>query len=165
MRQKNTYDKIVIGKRLRQVRNAQGLTQAQVADTLAVSLSYYSKLEVGVGQMSPQLLFTYCSKFGVDQDWLLHGGKEAWQPQESPRQIEAAAGNSSAETLARLEQIAAITLTPENQELAAQMAGRIKISLARAMALIIRTVLEQEAAHPRVSLSRQSATDRRQDNG
>lgn len=151
MRQKNTYDKVVVGKRLGLVRNAQGLTQAQVADRLGVSLSYYSKLEVGVGQMSPQLQFTYCSKFGVDQDWLLHGGKDAWQTQAPRRTAKAAADYASAEALARLEQIVALVLTPDNHELAVEMAKRMKISVTRAMAMIVRAVLEQEGTRPRDS--------------
>lgn len=62
-----------IGTRMRHVRMIRGLRQKQVADQLAVSISHYSKVELGINRCSGNMLQRFCDLFGVDPEWLARG--------------------------------------------------------------------------------------------
>ncbi len=62
-----------IGARMRNIRTIHGLRQLQAAEKLSVSLSHYSKVEVGLAKASTGFLRRFCSAFGVDEDWLERG--------------------------------------------------------------------------------------------
>ena len=65
-----------IGKRLRTIRAYQRKTQSTMAKELGISLSHYSKLEIGIGGMSRGLAFALCRQFEVPEQWLLYGEGE-----------------------------------------------------------------------------------------
>ena len=65
-----------IGKRLRTIRAYQRKTQSAMAKELGISLSHYSKLEIGIGGMSRGLAFALCRQFEVPEQWLLYGEGE-----------------------------------------------------------------------------------------
>ncbi len=58
--------KTLIGPRLRQLRNAQGLTQAQMAKQLGISAAYVNLLENNQRSLSVQVLMALTETFGVD---------------------------------------------------------------------------------------------------
>lgn len=71
---KEDYDSLKeIGARMRNIRTINGLRQQQVAEKLSISLSHYSKIEVGLAKASVGLLRRFCSVFKVDESWLETG--------------------------------------------------------------------------------------------
>ena len=67
------YDAKGAGTRLRQMRRVLGKTQAEIAALLQISLSHYSKLELGIGRMSRSMIFSVCNKFALNEKWLTDG--------------------------------------------------------------------------------------------
>ncbi|MGX8127422.1 helix-turn-helix domain-containing protein [Clostridioides difficile] len=68
----NTIDK-KIGQRLKEVRTAKKLTQAQVAEAIHVSRSLIASYEKGLKPISKRTLETLYDIFGINKDWLLNG--------------------------------------------------------------------------------------------
>jgi len=62
-----------IGARMRNIRTIHGLRQKQVAEKLSISLSHYSKIEVGLAKASDSFLHKFCSVFGINEHWLKRG--------------------------------------------------------------------------------------------
>lgn len=70
-----------VGARLRKLRKAQRYTQLEMAALLGMSVSSYTKLEIGARNLTPKWVQVVAQRFGVDPSWLLSGEGEA--PQES----------------------------------------------------------------------------------
>lgn len=62
-----------IGARLRLLRQTRRLTQSEMAQICAMSVSNYSKLEIGVRHITSSLLSMLTNQFGVPADWILRG--------------------------------------------------------------------------------------------
>ena len=62
-----------IGTRMRHIRMVKNLRQKEVADEVAVSLSHYSKVEVGINRPSVSMLERFCTAFEVNPEWLATG--------------------------------------------------------------------------------------------
>jgi SOS-response transcriptional repressor LexA len=62
-----------LGERIRTARTAQGLTQKEFADALGIVQGYLSGIERGKKLPSTTLLYAICHKWGLREDWLLHG--------------------------------------------------------------------------------------------
>lgn len=67
------YDPKEFGKRLKQLREAAGKTQEQLADLLHISVTHEGKLEKGGRTPSVDLLLQISDYFSVSVDYLLKG--------------------------------------------------------------------------------------------
>jgi transcriptional regulator with XRE-family HTH domain len=66
-----------IGARLSKVRKERRLLQAEVAESLGISASQYSKSEIGARKLGSAAIRSFCSIYGVREDWLLTGNGDA----------------------------------------------------------------------------------------
>ncbi len=64
---------IQIGQRIKQVREAAGITQEQFAECIDVSVQFTSDLERGVVGMSIATLIKVCETLHIPSDYLLFG--------------------------------------------------------------------------------------------
>ena len=65
--------KLEIGKRIRNFRINQNLTQAQFAESLDVSTNYISEIEHGKKGMSQETLCNLCTRYHLSADYILFG--------------------------------------------------------------------------------------------
>ena len=152
-----------LGSRLRHLRKELGWTQARMADTLAISLSHYSKLEIGVGRMSPLLVFALCEKLGVRREWLKDGSGSPWKNSRAPegagvpaeiRDDGAPYGSPRFPNGSIVEQVIALALDPELQKLAAGMSTRLGLPQSKALASLIQTALQEGKPPPTAARKR-----------
>lgn len=64
-----------ITKRIKQIREDKGLTQAEFANKIGMKRGAYSMLELGKGAPSLEILVQIAKIFGTDYQWLLEGKK------------------------------------------------------------------------------------------
>lgn len=57
--------------RIRQFRQENNITQAQVANALGMSQQQYFKYEKGVNEMPVRYVVAFCKHYDVSADWLL----------------------------------------------------------------------------------------------
>jgi len=57
--------------RIKQFRQENNITQAQVAETLGISQQQYFKYEKGVNELPIRYLFAICKAYHISADWLL----------------------------------------------------------------------------------------------
>lgn len=67
------YDTYKSGKRVQSLRKAHGMTQAQLAEALNISLDHLRKIEGGQRGCSVDLLIVLSATFGVSLDFLVLG--------------------------------------------------------------------------------------------
>ena len=65
-------DRIEVGRRIKQLRNAQGLTVQELATKSGVSPGYISEVERGLSAVSVDKLSQIAAGLGVGVDFLLH---------------------------------------------------------------------------------------------
>lgn len=65
--------KLVIGRRIRDLRMSHKLTQAQFSELIDISVNFLSEIENGKKGMSQDTLYKLCSKFSVSADYILFG--------------------------------------------------------------------------------------------
>ena len=147
------YDAKGAGTRLRQMRRVLGKTQAEIAALLQISLSHYSKLELGIGRMSRSMIFSVCNKFALNEKWLTDGAGTMWADPAAAGEIRDTAdayGPSGrcggGADLADIERILALAQCPKNQKLADQMAAALGIPKEKSLAVVVRTALAAEKA-------------------
>ena len=58
-------------ERIRQFRQENNITQAQVAETLGISQQQYFKYEKGINELPLRYLTVICKAYGISADWLL----------------------------------------------------------------------------------------------
>lgn len=63
-------------ERLKELRNALNLTQAQFAERLNLSRNYIAQAEVGLKTLSDRTFKDICREFNVNPVWLLEGKEE-----------------------------------------------------------------------------------------
>jgi len=149
MAKRETYNLSEIGSRLKLIRARQRLTQAKMAQELGISLSHYSKLEVGIGGMSHGLIFALCRQFGISEAWLVYGEGEAPDFSLMTNGAEALAvernDNNGKKQLAEdnslIESIVIMLENSEMRELAGQVAQAMDIPTTRALAMLVREKL------------------------
>ena len=144
---RDDYDLVAIGQRMKLVRARLRKTQALMAQDLGVSLSHYSKLEVGIGGMSHGLIYTFCRLFGVEQDWFCYGQGELTEPIDpalSEEENKNQRGNDKL-TDEVLEKIIELAQNEANNKLAEQIASATQIPKVRALSILIREKLQSEA--------------------
>ena len=67
------YDTFESGKRIQELRKAHGMTQAQLAEALNISLDHLRKIEGGQRGCSVDLLIALAAAFDVSLDFLVLG--------------------------------------------------------------------------------------------
>lgn len=147
------FDLTEIGKRLRNLRAHQRKTQSQMAKELGISLSHYSKLEIGIGGMSHGLALALCRQFSLPEEWLLYGKgpqpdlADVKVPLRITRGQQANApvmlSTENILTDEKLEEIMAIVLSGECQPLAQEISKKMNISMERALAMLVREKLRE----------------------
>ncbi len=58
-------------EKIKQFRQENNITQAQVAETLGISQQQYFKYEKGVNELPIRYLYAICKAYGISADWLL----------------------------------------------------------------------------------------------
>lgn len=149
MAKRETYNLTEIGVRLKLIRARQRLTQAKMAQELGISLSHYSKLEVGIGGMSHGLIFALCRQFGISEAWLVYGEGEVPDFSLVTNGVDIPLveqnDNSSRKLLAEdnslIESVIVLLESNEMRELASQIAQAMDIPVTRALAMLVREKL------------------------
>ena len=137
-----------IGKRLRTIRAYQRKTQSAMAKELGISLSHYSKLEIGIGGMSRGLAFALCRQFEVPEQWLLYG--EGEQPDlaamTAKNVTKAAPVVQPVQTMSddMIVKIVEIVEQDDLKPLANQISSAMGISRSRAIAMLVKEKLRNE---------------------
>ena len=144
---RDDYDLVAIGQRMKLVRARLRKTQALMAQDLGVSLSHYSKLEVGIGGMSHGLVYTFCRLFGVDQDWFCYGQGDIPDPIDPAVSEEAEKKQKGNDKITdeNLEKIIELAQNDALSKLAEQFASATQTPKVRALSLVIREKLQAEA--------------------
>lgn len=65
-----------VGQRIQSIRTQQGMSQAEFADALGISVRAYQNYERGERPVSKQLLCALKTTFGTSSDYILNGDKE-----------------------------------------------------------------------------------------
>ena len=145
------HDAKQIGQRLRWLRHELRSTQVEMAALLGISLSHYSKLEIGVGRMGRQLLTDLQAKTDIDLAWFLEGRGEAWpqgRPDRNPLKTLKESGSYPGQKKCPLpdeavvERIIEFSMAAKNLALAKKMAAQLNIPESRALAILARASLE-----------------------
>ncbi len=71
----------MVGKRVREVREAEGFNQTKFAETLGVSQTHISAIEKGRENPSDTLLMLIGCKYGVTYTWLRWGSMPRYTPE------------------------------------------------------------------------------------
>lgn len=58
-------------EKIRQFRQENHITQAQVAEVLGISQQQYFKYEKGINELPLRYLTVLCKTYGISADWLL----------------------------------------------------------------------------------------------
>ncbi len=72
----NEFDQL-IGKKIRELRTQNGLTQMELAAILRVSNTYLSKVENGERALQLDVLIRICDALGVNSDYILYDDSTA----------------------------------------------------------------------------------------
>ncbi len=170
-------NRVSFGKRLKLLRAKLNVTQLEMAKLLAVSVSHYSKMEIGAVGLSHALAYLICREFGVDRNWLLTGNGRApeimtgkslniTEPEESGSPAGNLAssylGGKALHDLKRLEKIIALLRDPAKGKLAAELAAGLSLDINRAWALVISETLKDKRGRPRQTILRAKSKKRKQ---
>lgn len=68
-----TNTKTEIGRRIRNFRLTNNLTQAQLAESLDISTNFVSEVETGKKNISLEILFRLCQYYNLSADYILFG--------------------------------------------------------------------------------------------
>lgn len=128
-----------IAARLKILRRRLKLTQTGMAARLGVSLSLYSKLEIGRNKLRPALAKNICRNFAVPESWLLEG--KGTLPEEIFADIPP--GKGTLPPVGQLEEIVRMAQNPQFRELAQQIADTMQLPFPRALAIVIQEKLDQ----------------------
>lgn len=79
-------DNLEIGRRLRYLRESQGLAQATIAERINVARTRWNNWEVGVGRIPVDAAAQLVQIYGVTLDWI-YLGREAGMPYDLMRKI------------------------------------------------------------------------------
>jgi transcriptional regulator with XRE-family HTH domain len=71
--------------RLRELRKALKMTQAEFAAKLEMAQNSYSKIETGENSLTEKNIFLICLIFGVNESWLRSGEGEMFAPVLKPK--------------------------------------------------------------------------------
>ncbi len=154
-----------IGRRMHLYRTQAKLTQTQMAKVLNISLSHYSKLEIGLGTIGPKLL-QKIQQTGIPLEWLTDGTGEEPDGNELSKRLQALGGipdSSGTCSQADLLTILDIAMRPDLLKLSAEISAKTGITRNQALAMLVQQVLkfgskndlaaEEEGQIPATSIS------------
>ena len=78
-----------IRERIKKVRQTLGLTQGKFAESIAISTSYLSGMEIGDNKVSERIIRLINMEFGVDEHWLRTGEGEMYDEEADTKAIKA----------------------------------------------------------------------------
>ena len=134
-----------IGGRMHMFRNQAKLTQSQFARILHISLSHYSKLEIGRGTIGPKLLQSF-RRIHIPLDWLVDGKGPMPEAGALAEQLQVLATKSDDTPDARQETdllaILDIALRPDILKLSEEICAKTGVSRNQALAMLVRQVLQ-----------------------
>lgn len=153
MKKSENYDLKNIGHRMRLIRARIGVTQTTMANEIGISLSHYSKLEIGIGGMSRSLVYTICNTFGIDREWFVNGVgpdptdiKQPTGHQNDASFSKASAGELSLDSIGK---IVDLTLSKRTNKLAKVIAKQTHIPLERALSVLVyEQILSEQKGTP-----------------
>lgn len=64
-----------IGQRIKELRDARGMSQEKFGKRVGVTQQYIGQLESGKRNPGPALVYMISKKFGTSEAWLREGGK------------------------------------------------------------------------------------------
>lgn len=134
----NEFDLKAIGLRMKTVRTRLHKTQADMAQVLEISLSHYSKLEVGIGGISHGLIHKFCTAFNVDQPWFVYG---QGNPPDSIVVSNRNTSNLDQSTLCRLVDL---VLNKDIQKMAETFSQQFKVDFTHSMAMMVAELLKYQ---------------------
>lgn len=73
MVKKETYDRAVVGERLKRRRKHMGLTRSEIAEQIGIVEKYYADIERGTCGMSVETLMALAKLFGLSLDEMIYG--------------------------------------------------------------------------------------------
>lgn len=76
-----------MNERIKQVRKACGLKQAEFADRIGVKPSTVTSYETGLRVPSDTVIFSICREFGVSETWLRTGDGEMFLPMDADEEL------------------------------------------------------------------------------
>ena len=132
----NDFDLKAIGLRMKTVRTRLHKTQADMAQVLEISLSHYSKLEVGIGGISHGLIHKFCTAFNVDQPWFVYGQGSA------PDSIVVANKNTANLDPNTICRIVELVLNKDIQKMAENFSQQFKVDFPHSMAMMVSELLK-----------------------
>lgn len=65
-------DKVIIGRKLKNLRMKLGFSQQQIADECSIARATYSHYELGISLVSTLTLYTICKNHKISMDWFLN---------------------------------------------------------------------------------------------
>lgn len=134
-----------IGLRMRSLRDQLGLTQNRMSKLLDISLSHYSKLEIGYGTLGAKLIRNFQNQFGISREWLTSGQGELpdlAKIQERIKDNILMPASQPATSEVDLDKIIEIALRPDLQKLSEEISDKTGITRAHALALLVRQILK-----------------------
>jgi len=142
MKTSENFDLKSIGVRMRLVRMRLGMTQGMMANAIGISLSHYSKLEIGIGGMSRSLAYNYCNLFNIDKDWFLDGtGEEPpvkmTAPQREQPVMMPIVQQKAIISYEELEKVLELAQSKQIKKLAKVVSKQTGIPMSRAMAVLL----------------------------
>ena len=75
--------------RIKQVRQSEGLTQAEFAEKIGLSRNYIAMIEIGQREPSDRTIKDICRIFGVNEIWLRTGVGEPFTPPSRSEELAA----------------------------------------------------------------------------
>lgn len=75
--------KTEIGRRIRNFRTENSMTQAQLAESLDISTNFISEVETGKKNISLDILCRLCRHYNISADYILFGKKDSPCPQHT----------------------------------------------------------------------------------
>ena len=74
-------------ERFKQIRKANGLTQAQMGESLNIAASTITAYETGNREITDRVIKDVCRLYNVNEDWLRNGAGEMFKPISAAEQV------------------------------------------------------------------------------
>jgi len=137
-----------VGQRLKKLRRALQYTQMEMAHVLDISVSHYSKLEVGIGCLGNKLMRLLSRKYNVSREWLATGeGEEPDFTHLKPKILSRSGHTHRYVKKAddNIEKIVGLAYSPDIVHAAETIVRTTGITLCKAISLLVRQILESSS--------------------
>lgn len=102
-------------ERIKKIRQAKGMTQAEFADKINLSRNYVAMMEIGQREPSDRTIADICRVYGVDEVWLRTGVGEMSRRESREEAVAAVLGSAiSGNSTARDRLIRALARLPDD---------------------------------------------------